>query len=476
MLSNGAADSIAGLGAGSASFSKKAAEYAKEGAFDLMISETKDQAMVFLKRMIREEMDAMGKVFNERLLQPVQNIDHLFLLTSSWIRGGLNGGGPLDVISDPTDPSKYEIPSGLPTNAQGLAAQFAKTNADFAASLESAFADIGEWPFVLEKYIRIMEKDAPNDLGRAENLYGVVNINDWDVFVANASKSNSGNISDFWGEYELSSETLMVNEHIHAYKIDEQGNGRTMEHISETGEVHYHEVINFEMQEAQGHAHELDIPAWRFGLRICYMPEKDKTGLFANAAKDVSSSTIMQEKAFKVQSPDGERVMIPIASAEINIPDQDFSLFDPESYDVYCLIQDLIDTPAYKTWFRYVFPLPRFVTILAIYNDTVFMDSLGNTGMPEDGGDMWEKKGGNFYKGFRRWDRNEMFKKSKKEARKAFRSVYQTTQPDYSSDRELFETPQITFLGIMRPLINFDDGLRWWQRGRRIKIKPEDLC
>jgi hypothetical protein len=337
-----------------------------------------------------------------------------------------------------------------------------------------------EWPFVLEKYIRIIEKDTPNTLGRTEggNLYGVVNINDWDVFVAQAANNNSGNISDFWGEHELSSETSMVNEHIHAYDLDENGNGKTVEHISETGEVHYHEVINFEMQEAQGHVHELDMPAWRFGLRICYMPEKDKTGLFANAAKDVSASTVMQEKAFKVQSPDGERVMIPIASAEINIPDQDFSLFDPESYDVYCLIQDLIDTPTYKTWFRYVFPLPRFITILSIYNATCFMDSLGNTGLPEDGGDMWEKKGDKVsrMKGFGRWDKDEMFKKSKKEARKAFRSIYQTTQPDYSSDRELFEMPQITFLELMRPVINFDDGLYWWQRGRRIKNKPDDLC
>ena len=472
MLSNGAADSIAGLGAGSAAFSKGAAENAKESAFDLMIYETKDQAMVFLKRMIREEMDAMGKVFNERLLQPVQNIDHLFLLSTTWIRGGLNGDGPIDVMSDPTDPNKYEIPSGLPGTTGGLAESFSV----FSESLSSAFADMDEWPFVLEKYIRIMEKDTPNDLGRAKNLYGVVNINDWDAFVANASKNNSGNISDFWGEYELNSETLMVNGHIHLYDLDENGNGKTMEHISETGEVHYHEVINFEMQEAQGHVHELDMPAWRFGLRICYMPEKDKTGLFASVAKDVSASTIMQEKAFKIQSPDGQRVMIPIASAEINIPDQDFSLFDPESYDVYCLIQDLIDTPTYKTWFRYVFPLPRFVTILAIYNATCFMDSLGNTGLPQNGGDMWEKKGGNSFKGFKRWDRDNMFHKSKKEARTAFRSLYQTTQAEYSSDPELFQMPKISFLELMRPLINFDDGLYWWQRGRRIKNKPDDLC
>ena len=496
MLSNGAADSIAGLGAGSAAFNKKAAENAKDAAFDLMIYETEDQATVFLKRMIREEMDAMGKIFNERLLQPVQNIDHLFLLSTTWIRGGLNGDGPIDVISDPTDPNKYKIPSGLPGTTGGLAEKFAE-------SLGSAFADMDEWPFVLEKYIRIIEKDTPNALGRTEsgNLYGVVNINDWDVFVAQAANNNSGNISDFWGEHELSSETTMVNEHIHTYDLDENGNGKTMAYLSEAGEAHYHEIINFEMQDpiageaptsvltrpddtsggplsytGGNHVHELDMPAWRFGLRICYMPEKDKTGIFTNVIKEVSASTIMQEKAFKVQSLGGERVLIPIASAEINIPDQDFSLFDPESYDVYCLIQDLIDTPTYKTWFRYVFPLPRFITILAIYNDTVFMDSLGNTGMPEDGGDMWEKKGGNNRKGFRRWDKTEMFAKSRKEARKAFRSVYQTTQPDYSSDRELYEKPATSFLEMMRPLLNFDDGLSWWQRGRRIKIKPEDLC
>ena len=132
------------------------------------------------------------------------------MLSTTWIRGGLNGDGPIDVISDPTDPNKYEIPSGLPTSAQGAAAQFAKANEDFAASLESAFAKMDEWPFVLEKYIRIIEKDTPNTLGRTEggNLYGVVNINDWDVFVAQAANNNSGNISDFWGEHELSSETL----------------------------------------------------------------------------------------------------------------------------------------------------------------------------------------------------------------------------------------------------------------------------
>ena len=34
--------------------------------------------------------------------------------------------------------------------------------------------------------------------------------------------------------------------------------------------------------------------------------------------------------------------------------------------------------------------------------------------------------------------------------------------------------PATSFLELLRPLINFDDGLSWWQRGRRIKNKPDD--
>jgi hypothetical protein len=31
-----------------------------------------------------------------------------------------------------------------------------------------------------------------------------------------------------------------------------------------------------------------------------------------------------------------------------------------------------------------------------------------------------------------------------------------------------------SFVDILKPLINFEDGLRWWQRGRRVKNKPTD--
>ena len=188
------------------------------------------------------------------------------------------------------------------------------------------------------------------------------------------------------------------------------------------------------------------------------MPDLDSNNVFEEIMSTISADTVMSEKSFKMQSPDGVRYSIPIASAELAIPDQDFSLFDPESYDIYCLIPELIDTPEYQTMFRYVFPLSRYVSVLAIYNMTCFVDSIGNTGMPEDGGDMWENPGGNRFRGFGLWDRTEMFDKSRKAARDAFRSMYRTANPGFDPPADQQGQAQ-NFLELLKPLVNFEDEI-----------------
>jgi len=185
----------------------------------------------------------------------------------------------------------------------------------------------------------------------------------------------------------------------------------------------------------------------------------------------------MEEKAYKLKSPQGERYLIPIASAELDIPDQEFTLFNPDSYDVYCLIREIVEKPEYKAWFRYVFPLPRFLSLLTIYCMQGFYDSLGNEGMPEDGGDMWETKGGNIFSGFRSWDRQpeDCFEKSKTAAMDAFTNIYEAAQsanPHGSGSRKLWNLESFKFADWLRPVLNFEDGLRWWERGRRIKKRP----
>jgi hypothetical protein len=472
-LSGGAADSVAGLSAGSADFDKDSALQAKKDALELAVMETEPQALVFLKRMIREELKVMGPVFNERLLPPIQNIDHLFLLSDTWIRGGLNPDGPLNVTSDPTKSSKYSIPSGEP---QSLAEALKELSGvgDFGESLEASLADAKDWPFVLEKYIRIIEKDdPPPSTDRGSNLYGVVNIDDWDTYVRNSRES--GNISDFWGEFDLSGETTVIDDHSHDYDIDERGNGTTVEFCDESGICHTHEVINFEVQEAESdsHVHDLSHSAWKFGLRICYLPEKGAQGEFEGAINTVSNDTVMEEKAFRLSSKEGKKYLIPICSAELPIPDQEFTDFDPESYDIYCLIQELIKTPKYQTWFRYVFPLQRYLTTLTIYSHMAFVDAIGNVGYPEEGGDLWETMGGNSARAFRTWDQ-VLLRRARNKARDAFEGLYETTQNDYSSAAADSPSSPRSILEMLKPLVNFEDGLRWWQRGRRIKRSPYD--
>tara|TARA_R110002110_G_scaffold131951_3_gene313121 strand:- start:13 stop:555 length:543 start_codon:yes stop_codon:yes gene_type:complete len=173
--------------------------------------------------------------------------------------------------------------------------------------------------------------------------------------------------------------------------------------------------------------------------------------------------------------------MIPIASAELPIPDQNFALFDPDSYDVYCLIDELIKTVEYRTWFKYMFPLSRYTSLMAVYVSQGFYASLGNSGYPADGGDMWEIAGGRKGVGprFRKWARNdeEVYHRTRKEARNLFTSLYDSAgQLDFETENKYgFANSPTNIRDLIRPKVNFEDGLRWWQRGRRIHQRPYDM-
>jgi hypothetical protein len=245
--------------------------------------------------------------------------------------------------------------------------------------------------------------------------------------------------------------------------------------LESLGDCHTHEIVDWEIQPAEdGHTHELDQPAWKFGLRICYMPEKDATGIFADLISNVTDEQVMLEKAFRLNSSGGERYSVPIAHAEIDIPDQEFSNFTADSYDVYCLVPLLIDTPAYQTWFRYIFPMPRYISLLTIYSMMCFYDSMFATGYPEDGGDLFEKDGGNRWRSTRNWDRsfNADFRESRKKAEKTFMSIYNSTQTDYSETSADEGNDPLTLSDLLKPMFNYDLGTKWWQTGRRIKNNP----
>ena len=455
--------SAAGIGAGSSRFNKRDAKLAKDRAFIKMISETEQEATVFLRRYIREEFNLLRDKFAKAVVPVVDNVDHLFVLSPDWIRGAVNSGGPHNVTSDPSNPSDYVI--------------------------ESASSD-DYWPFVLEKYIRIHEKDegfVEIPVNRADNLYEIVNIDDWDDYIQNLSaRGTEGLISDIWGNPPPTGETTKIENHTHEYEIDENGNGVTDTYVDSRGNEHFHEIVNGEIQRAQlnedddGHRHEIEITGWSFGLRICYQPKQEDNGVFENVMSTVSSEFSLNNKAYKTKNRKGNtRYLIPLVSAELPIPDQKFNLFDPNKYDVVCLIQELVKKPEYRMLFKYAFPLPRFISLLAMYSTLSFTDAIGNVGYPNEGGDLWELPGGRKGKKFRKWNHSptKSFERSRQTARQVFESFYEAAQAidfDVSNDRSPPNQAD-SLRELIRPKINFEDGLRWWERGLRVKGNPYNV-
>ena len=444
-----------GIGSGSSRFSKKSAVKAKEDVFIQTVGKAEKHASVLLRRYIREEFEVLREKFSKTIPARIPNIHHLFLVNDGWIRGGAYGTGPFNVQSDPQR-SSVSI-GGDPS-----------------------------WPFVLEKYIRVEDKRKPSPIvrDRKSNLYNIINIEDWDDYVKDLKGQEvEGDISSFWGMPDLDGENAITLEeagHTHSYEMDEDGNGVTDVYTDDAGNEHSHEIIKAVVQESpinpyQGpHQHDFNIEAWKFGLRICYMPSLDEEGVFKKMMDTISAETCMLEKAFKVSVPGGS-YLIPIASAELPIPDQEFTLFDPESYDVECLIQELVKTPEYKTMFKYVFPISRFTSFLAIYSIMGFFASIGNVGYPEEGGDMWEVAGGRAMRKFRIFIRGpQAFKKSRQASRMVFTGAYEASHAiDYDASNKNINTRQSTTVRErIRPKVNFEDGLRWWERGRRIKGRP----
>ena len=129
--------------------------------------------------------------------------------------------------------------------------------------------------------------------------------------------------------------------------------------------------------------------------------------------------------------------------------------------------------------FKYIFPLPRFISLLAMYSTMGFTASIGNSGYPEDGGDMWELPYGKALKKFKVWNHgpDKAFGRARQAARTVFESFYEASQAidfDTSNDRSPKNSAD-SLRELIRPKINFEDGLRWWERGLRVKGNPYNV-
>ena len=410
------------------SFTKADARSAKEAAFNDILEETMDDAKVILRRLVREELERLAEQFNESIKPSIYSMDSLLLGNSDFIDGSLtdnkgNYRDPLPVLASDSGAEGTNVdPSGR---------RYRPDDADIEEQRYKKH-------FVLQKYIRIIDKESPSseiEALRAPDMYGAVNIETWDRYVRSLKNSGlGGKISEWWGP------------------------GVTTETDADP------------TSETFGEELEIGESGWRFGVRICYVAqgELDKK-LLRNITADPGITQALNEKAFQ-----GSQILIPVAHGELEIPDQEFTNFDPASYDIDCLVAELIKDPAYKTLFNYCFPLKTFLSTLTIYCIKAFVPSIGNSGPPAGGGDRWVVPGGRALSGFRMWDgKKEPFRKSTRKARQQFEVLYNSTTKDNEYKDRSDNGAKQKFFDRLRPKWNYDLGLRWWMMPR-LRPRPYD--
>jgi hypothetical protein len=83
---------------------------------------------------------------------------------------------------------------------------------------------------------------------------------------------------------------------------------------------------------------------------------------------------------YQSYSPQNTKYVIPLISVEYDALDrtiEDHASSIEEELDLQCLTQDLIAQPEFEVLFRYVFPLNRITSMMAIYVGKAFLMSIG---------------------------------------------------------------------------------------------------
>ena len=274
----------------------------KQDAINNFIRETERDAKTILKALIYEQFEFVSSKFSESLkgadLSPtVSSLDEYLFGEESDVK---------DVVPDSTTATSY-------------------TSEDF----------------VFERYVRLTDrKGAPVEItGRAPNLKGIVNLNEWQAFIDNLGGTGfdtSKSLSQYFGD-------LIALEDTEGRIVGTQGSIGVS-----------------------------------YGLRVCYVMDANSFAGDPQVAEE--------NKAYDL--PDV--FLVPIADVEIDSLDKALSSVNiDDDYNFECLFEKLIQDPQYMLMFKYVLPLPRLLSLLAIYASRGFLPSIGQLLGENQGSGTW---------------------------------------------------------------------------------------
>ena len=236
--------------------------------------------------------------------------------------------------------------------------------------------------FLLEKYIMVQDKDdALEDVERAENLYQVVNLNDWKEFLTEKgwnAEDSEVTIGDYFESWKFGYRLVYI-------PSKESGSGtlRDMENYKKISREHSLLNKSFRLEPT-------DVELARITAEI-YSGEDARTDVFSYYDPSMLEKAVQQqldiyttasgtEGLNKIIEVENESTpLIPIVSVSVDIPaEMKISSFDVvEDYDLECMTKILRDDPLFKAIFEYSFSLDKYLSLPAIYIMQCFLDSIG---------------------------------------------------------------------------------------------------
>ncbi|MBC8283032.1 MAG: hypothetical protein H8E32_04405, partial [Nitrospinae bacterium] len=271
------------------------------------VAHVEPSCLILLNYYISEQIEEVGKLFSDSLKPSIPNLESWIFGSPDWmVAGAISGGGPMDVATNPLDPAD-------PTTAAILALERGYT---ISIGSSEPYAE-GYFPFILEKYIKVIPQGNFLGFGSGPQIFG---LQWWKDYLAAAGSATEGQpIIDNYGELS-------------------------------------------------------------YGLRISMVMPQSMEGSTNADDFDASISweQANQIKSLKFGDDTNRRYVVPVATAEVPIGGNlnlTSGLID--QYDINCMISELINTPEYKTLFNYCLPLQSLLSLVTIYTMETFLLSIG---------------------------------------------------------------------------------------------------
>ena len=483
------------------------------------IKNTSSHAKVLMRALVKDQVVEISQRMYEGLskvdMQPlISDLGKWFIGTSGFVIGS---SLEVDLPSDISPPVRSDNYPGDVLNVASLG-EF-----DGPVNLVDDIDKITTGFFILEKYVRVEDK---HELGitdailpeivttRGEHLRGVVSLRDWSNYITILSDAfgyGESQLSDFFGDLSLVYATGETGEETDI-AIGAEGTmgisyGLRLSYVMPAGFMPG--VLTGEMQDLALNRKSYYFPSSSEGEYPYENMEDDPAyqAIFEELAEgdiEGTAKALADYMAYRKWLNDGGNLYItPIASTEKEVIDktiEDYLKVVPaaefdssKEYDLECLASELVETTDFKMLFRYIFPLPRILSLMAIYNSKGFLASVGeNTKEPPvplpSAGDLinnltataddaktWNSYSEREHSGIDSWDRGNLFKKSKKMSRKMFQFYWNSRDYTYKDDSD----PKSDWLNALKNLFGFSGWdpsgwIPWWRRSS-VRNRPFDM-